>query len=236
MSVIEAHPLIGDYDAKREISYFGNARADYVSVLPVDGMSILELGCGNGATGALALSEGKARCYVGIELFPEMAAEAGQVLTEVHCGDIEQIEVPYGPGTFDGLILSEVLEHLLDPQTVLQRLVRTLKPGAIVLASSPNICHWRNLVSLGRGRFRYTDSGMMDRTHLRWFTPESFRELFEGAGVVVDRLAPLNALRWWERLIMKTYFAPLMYYQINLHGRYRPDDVGGWPAAGLACT
>jgi SAM-dependent methyltransferase len=224
MAVMEAHPLIGDYDAKREISYFGNARADYVGALSGGGLSILELGCGNGATGALALREGKARCYVGIELFPEVAAEAGRVLTKVHCGDIEQMEIPYGPGTFDGLILSEVLEHLLDPQAVLQRLVRTLKPGAVVLASSPNICHWRNLVNLGRGRFRYTDSGMMDRTHLRWFTPESFRELFEGAGVVVDRLAPLNALRAWERLIMKTQFAPLMYYQINLHGRYFPRD------------
>lgn len=222
MAEIEAHPLIADYDAKRDIAYFGNPRADYVSLLPRGGMSILELGCGNGATGALALREGKAACYVGIELFPEVAAEAERVLTEVHCGDIEQMDIPYGPGTFDGLILSEVLEHLLDPHAVLHRLVRTLKPGAFVLASSPNICHWRNVVNLGRGRFRYTDSGMMDRTHLRWFTPESFRDLFEGAGVVVDRLAPLNELRWWERLMMKTYFAPLMYYQIDLHGRYRP--------------
>jgi len=227
MSPSDDHALSDGYSAK-DRSYFTNARSDYVNLLPPNrNAAILELGCGNGATGALALREHKAGRYVGIELFPEMAAEAQNILSEVHCGDVERLDLPYAPGTFDGLILSEVLEHLVNPEAVLRRLVTTLKPGALVLASSPNISHWRNVLELARGRFRYADSGMMDRTHLRWFTPESFREMFERTGVVVDRMEPLNPLRRWERLVKRTPFAALTFLQINLHGHYDPAGPSG---------
>lgn len=216
------HALSDAYTAK-DLAYYSNARTDYVNLLPSNAeASILELGCGNGATGALALRDGKAGTYVGVELIPEMADQAAQVLTKVHQGDVERMELPYAPGTFDALVISEVLEHLVNPETTLRRLVGMLKPGAVVMASSPNIGYWENVLALARGQFRYTDSGMMDRTHLRWFTPSSFRELFEGAGIAVDRLAPLNSLNRWERIIGKTPFASLVFYQINLHGHYAP--------------
>jgi 2-polyprenyl-3-methyl-5-hydroxy-6-metoxy-1,4-benzoquinol methylase len=219
------HVLAGAYETK-DLSYYGNPRSDYVDLLPVDPeAAILELGCGNGATGCLALCEGKAARYVGIELFRPMADEASKVLTTVHCDDIEHIGLPYPPGTFDALIMSEVLEHLADPDPVLRKLLATLKPGARIFASTPNISHWRNVLSLARGQFRYSDSGMMDRTHLHWFTPESFRQLFENAGVTVDRLAPLNRLSRKERLFSSIFpsLAPMMYFQIDMHGRFDPS-------------
>lgn len=219
------HALSEAYSVK-DASYYGNARVDYVECMPDNPQAaVLELGCGNGATGALALRRGKAGRYVGIELFEEMAAQADKVLTTTHLGDVERITLPYSPSTFDALILSEVLEHLVDPEATLRRLAALLKPGALVLASSPNISHWKNLVNLAQGHFRYTDSGMMDRTHLRWFTPESFRELFENVGVKVDRLAPLNGLNRWERLVSWTPFAPIVYFQIDLHGHYAPSTT-----------
>ena len=144
------------YESK-PTTYFGNPRRDYVASLPVsDTTDILEVGCGNGATGALALSQAKCRSYVGIELFESMAARAKDVLTQVLVGDVERLEIPFGDGSFDVLILSEVLEHLVDPEAALKRLAPLMRPGARIFASSPCLAHWKNLVGLAQGRFEST--------------------------------------------------------------------------------
>lgn len=184
-----------EYDRKTA-AYYAGARSDYVSELPHDaGAAILEIGCGAGATGALALAEGKCGTYVGVEMHEPAAREAERVLTTIHVGNAEMLALPYDEQTFDALICSEVLEHLVDPGTLLKRLVPLLRPGARVFASSPNIAHWRMLLQLMRGRFDYAESGPMDRTHLRWFTPASYRALFEDAGLAVDRVGPLGHSR-----------------------------------------
>jgi len=209
------------YEAKPQ-GYYTKPRADYVDLLPEDpNASILELGCGDGATGALALRNGKCGSYVGIEMFVPMAERARQVLSSVHVGNVENMELPYAAASFDALILSEVLEHLVDPQAVLNRLALLLRPGALVFASSPNIAHWSNILGLCLGRFEYTESGMMDRTHLRWFTPASFAAMFEAAGVKVGRVAPLNRLGRRAKLLrflLGRRFDAVWFYQINLHG------------------
>jgi 2-polyprenyl-3-methyl-5-hydroxy-6-metoxy-1,4-benzoquinol methylase len=188
--------------ARKSAAYFSGARADYVRELAASQhAAILEIGCGTGATGALALREGKCGTYVGVEMFEPAARQAAQTLSRVHTGNVEQMDLPYPPDSFDALICSEVLEHLVDPESLLVRLLPLLRPGARVFASSPNAAHWQIIVRLARGRFEYEDSGPMDRTHLRWFTPHSYRALFERAGFVVDRVAPLADFRGWRRLL-----------------------------------
>ncbi|MGZ8687141.1 MAG: class I SAM-dependent methyltransferase [Gaiellaceae bacterium] len=184
----------GGYGLK-DASYFAMAREDYVRALPdrIEA-SILEIGCSNGATGALALAQGKCQRYCGVELFPEPAAEARERLTEVVLGDVEQIELPWPAASFDALILSEVLEHLRDPWAVLARLRPLLRPGALVFASTPNAAHREIIAMLLRGRWDLKSYGPLDATHLRWFTPSSLRDAFEGAGFVVDTVGPLGAL------------------------------------------
>lgn len=213
--------LTHSYSAK-DPAYFGNARRDYVAALPVSpDAAILELGCGNGATGLLALRERKCGRYVGIEMFEPMAAQAQQVLTAVHVGNVESIDLPYAPATFDALIISEVLEHLLEPEKVLIRLVELVKPGGRVFASSPNIAHWRPIMDLIFGRFEYTDKGLMDRTHLRWFTPSSFQRMFANAGVAIDSFGPLVRVSKPKRLLfglLGPRFAHLSCSQMNVHG------------------
>ncbi|HYJ31373.1 MAG TPA: class I SAM-dependent methyltransferase [Allosphingosinicella sp.] len=203
--------------------YYNSARLDYLAELPADpAAAILELGCGNGATGALALQQGKCGTYVGIEMFEPVAREAEQVLSAVHIGDVATLPLPYGRNHFDVLICSEVLEHLVDPAAVLGRLAELVKPGGLVLASSPNIAHWSIVAELIRGRFRYADFGAMDRTHLRWFTPESFAELFEGAGFEVTALNRLGTLPGWKRrlyALLGRRFGHLTWYQIDVRGR-----------------
>ena len=184
----------GGYDLK-EASYFAMAREDYVAALPEQPeSSILEIGCSTGATGALALARGKCRRYCGVELFPEPAAEARERLTEVVEGDVEQLELPWPPQSFDGLILSEVLEHLRDPWAVLARLRPLLRPGARVFVSTPNVAHREIIVMLLRGRWELRSYGPLDGTHLRWFTPSSLRRAFEDAGFAVDSVGPLGRL------------------------------------------
>ena len=164
----------GGYDLK-ETSYFAMARDDYVTALPQNpDASILEIGCSNGATGALALARGKCGRYCGVELFPEPAAAAREQLTEVLEGDVEQIELPWPGESFDALILSEVLEHLRDPWAVLARLRPLVKPRGLVFASTPNVAHREIIVMLLRGRWELRSYGPLDATHLRWFSPRAF--------------------------------------------------------------
>lgn len=189
------------YQSKPE-AYFSGARADLVQRLATGPHShVLEVGCGTGATGALTLLQGKARHYAGVELFEGAARVAQQVLSEVVVGDVEQLALPWSANSFDALILSEVLEHLIEPWALLRRLNPLLKPGAQVLASSPNISHWRVIRELVRGRFELADQGVFDRTHMRWFTPASFRAMFERAGFEVVRLDPVTPFSARTRLL-----------------------------------
>ncbi len=192
------------YSGKPE-AYYSGARADMVSCLPQNQAAIvLELGCGDGSTGALARAAGKAGTYVGIELDPSAAAIAATQLSAVLVGDIAALDLTQHHGRYDALIASEVLEHLIDPWAALIKLMPCLKPGALVLASSPNIAHWRVIIRLIFGQFSHTETGVMDRSHLRWFTPSSYSALLESAGLWVESVQPITPFaartRWLNRL------------------------------------
>lgn len=212
------------YEKKAE-SYFNRARVDFVHRLPMDPTSaVLEIGCGTGATGALALKRGRAGRYVGVELFEGAAASAREVLSEVIVGDVETLEFDWQPAAFDALILSEVLEHLREPWAVLSKLSRFVRPGGLVLASSPNVSHWRVIRELVAGRFPLADKGVFDRTHMRWFTPESFVAMFNGAGFCVDRVRPVTPFSPRTRAFSNLTggrFDHLFMAQISIEGHKR---------------
>ncbi len=212
------------YKAK-QASYFSGARRDFIERLPHDATAhVLEVGCGTGATGALATASGRAGRYTGIELFEGAAREAERALDQVLIGDVETIDLPWAPCTFDALILSEVLEHLIEPWAVLARLHPLVRPGAVVLASSPNIAHWRVIRELLLGRFNLADQGVFDRTHLRWFTPGTYTAMFERCGYDVLRIEPLTPFsprtRYVSRLTRGRYDHLLMT-QICIEARRR---------------
>lgn len=187
--------LLGIYDDK-PASYFANVRNDIVALLDTNARSsVLELGCGSGGTGQATLAEGKAGRYVGIELSASAASVAREHLAEVLVGDVATVDLSGLRGAFDALIISEVLEHLTDPWTVLRRLRECLKPGGRVYASSPNVAHWKVIRELLAGRFNYEERGVMDRTHLRWFTPKTYRKLFEDTGFQVLEVRPVTPMK-----------------------------------------
>jgi 2-polyprenyl-3-methyl-5-hydroxy-6-metoxy-1,4-benzoquinol methylase len=219
-----AAQLVTAYEGKAT-TYFSNARSDFVRLLPRDTSArVLEIGCGTGATGALAMARGRAGHYVGVELMENVAAQAREVLPEVHVGDVERMEFDWQPAAFDALILSEVLEHLVEPGRLLRRLARYVRPGGMVLASSPNIAHWKVLRELANGRFNLADQGVFDRTHLRWFTPATFVGMFEEAGFRVDHVGPVNPFSPRVELISRWTsgrFDHLFMTQISIQGTRR---------------
>jgi 2-polyprenyl-3-methyl-5-hydroxy-6-metoxy-1,4-benzoquinol methylase len=209
------------YSAKAS-GYFAGAQANYVAELPQNPEArILEIGCGDGATGALALSQGKCGAYHGVELFHKAAELAKSRITEVLVGDIEHQDLPWPTMYFDALILSEVLEHLADPWATLLRIRPLLKANALVFASSPNVSHHRVIRMLLRGSWDLTEFGVMDRTHLRWFTPKSYRDLFESCGYVVDSARekePLGRKAKAISFLTLGRFRHLFARQIDLRG------------------
>ncbi len=203
-AVAAADEGLARFYAGKQQSYFNGARADFVARLPLDPTArILEVGCGTGATGALARCRGRTSHYTGVELFEGAAEQARHLLDEVLVGDVEKLAFPWQPCAFDALILSEVLEHLVEPWAVLERLWPFLRPGAMVLASSPNISHWRVVRELAQGRFHLADQGVFDRTHMRWFTPDTFASMFERAGYEVLNVDPVTPFSERTRMISR---------------------------------
>ncbi len=174
------------YGSKSD-GYFAGVRRDFLDLLSPSGSArILEIGCGAGETGAAAIAAGLCESYHGVEIAPQAAKVARTRLTEVLEGNVEQLELPWADQSFDAVLMSEVLEHLIDPWAVVERVAAKLKPGATVLASSPNVAQFSVLSGLLKDRWELTETGVMDRTHLRWFTAGSYRRMFEEAGIQVD--------------------------------------------------
>lgn len=123
-----------------------------------------------------------------LERDPEQAARARGRCKEVIVADLEEA-LPTMEGPFDAIVCGDVLEHLSDPLPALVALKGKLAPGGILVISVPNVAHLWVRLSLLAGRFDYADRGILDRTHLRFFTRRTFLEFLRQAGLAVDELA-----------------------------------------------
>ena len=145
---------------------------------------VLDVGCGTGSITILA-NQGKSNEIVGIEPDADRAVVArgrGIDVREVIFSESLVIEL----GKFDVVTSSDVLEHVLDPGEMLRLFAEALNPGGRVIVSVPNVAHWSVRFALLFGRFDYQASGIMDATHVRWFTTKSLTQLFERSGFYVS--------------------------------------------------
>ncbi|MBC7843289.1 MAG: class I SAM-dependent methyltransferase [Gemmatimonadaceae bacterium] len=147
------------------------------------GARVLDVGCGTGALATMLRDVRKVTVF-GVEPDADRAALAAARGIEVHHGVLTPA-LAERIGQFDVVIYADVLEHLPDPLTELRTALPFVAPGGQILVSVPNIAHWSVRVDLLRGRFRYAEYGIMDATHLRWFTEETTRQLMAQAGIDV---------------------------------------------------
>ena len=159
--------------------YFAHARKEIVPLLPPGCPRVLELGCGSGATLAWLRQTNRASHTVGVEISAAAAAIAKRSVDEVYCLDFERDEIKMDDKQFDLVLCLDVLEHLVDPWTVLDRLVsQYLAVGGTLIVSVPNVRHYGVVLPLLlAGRWEYADAGILDRTHLRFFTRNSAIQL-----------------------------------------------------------
>ena len=153
-------------------------------------MNILEVGCSSGYVGATLVARGHR--VTGIELDPAAAEAARARLDEVHCGDVDQFFDANPGNRYDAILLGDVLEHLVDPAATLRRCVAHLATDGAVAISLPCVTHGSIRAMLLDGRWDYADYGLLDRTHLHFFSRQGMAELIAAGGLEIARLMGTN--------------------------------------------
>lgn len=154
---------------------------------------VLELGCSTGFFSKY-LSQKRSCSVVGVEVDPVAAAEAKKFCKQVLVCDLNSPEWIKGlpHQAFDAILMGDVLEHLVEPQAVLEQIQPLLAPHASIVISLPNIVYWKTRLKILFGRFEYESFGILDHTHLRFYTPKTARQMIESAGYEIKRLHPVS--------------------------------------------
>ena len=161
----------------------------HLSVLRLVGKNkrVLEVGCSSGYFSKRLRDNGCA--VIGIEIDPRSAEMAKEYCEDVIIGDVETMDrLPYPKASFDLILFADVLEHLKDPLHVLVKLSSWLRDDGHIVCSIPNVAHIYVRLNLLLGRWDYEDIGLMDKTHLRFFTRSTARKLVEDAGFSIEEL------------------------------------------------
>lgn len=164
--------------------YYDQARPEVLALVPLTAKRILDVGCGAGALGAAL--KARQECYVvGIEHNGNAAEASRDVLDYVLCAPAETAYLPQDiiGGRFNCIVFADILEHLAEPGDLLAYARQYwLEENGVVVLSVPNTRHWSILEGLVNGDFNYTDAGLLDRTHLRFFTRRELQKLLWRAG------------------------------------------------------
>ncbi len=180
-----------DFDAQLEDHYLDYYNEPLMDLIEAPPRQVLELGCAGGKFGSMVKARWPSARVVGVEAAKAAAAKAQTRLDRVLLDRLETLDLPaagYGPGAFDVVVASDVLEHLVNPWKLLVDLRPFMASDVVLVASIPNV---RNLglVSelLLNGRFDYAERGLLDVTHLRFFTLAGMHDLFAQTGWRVER-------------------------------------------------
>jgi 2-polyprenyl-3-methyl-5-hydroxy-6-metoxy-1,4-benzoquinol methylase len=205
------------YDAKED-NYYAHQRPEMQVLVPLSACRVLEVGCGVGSFAA-GLKARRDLHVTGIEAFPEAAAQAAGRIDRVIAAGIEAALPQLAEERFDCIVINDVLEHLVDPWEVLRQLRPLLQLEGVLVASIPNVRYlpvFKDYVL--HGQWHYQLEGVLDRTHLRFFTRRSMQAMFDAAGYTVVSIQGIHAVQvsWKFRLLnalCKNALSDLPYLQ-----------------------
>ena len=165
---------------------------DLLALIPRDAKKLVEVGCSSGALAREYKKINKNCHYMGVEVVPEYAR-----LAERHCDSVVELDIEdvdeqalHKDFSCDCWIFGDALEHLKDPWLLLVKIRKTISDDGCIVACIPNAQHWSVQAKLSCGNFRYENSGLLDKTHLRWFTRITVFEMFHDAGFEIIEEAP----------------------------------------------
>jgi len=186
------HPPYKDGSAGQDPFYFGYPRPEILALVPDSARHVLDVGCGAGRLGE-AIKARQQADITGIELNEEAAGLARQRLDQVVVGDVERLTLDFQPGAFDTITCGDILEHLREPERLLRQARQWLTPDGCLIASIPNVRHHSVVCSLLQGNWTYETAGLLDRTHLRFFTRREIEKLFVRAGLTIEGMWSITA-------------------------------------------
>jgi 2-polyprenyl-3-methyl-5-hydroxy-6-metoxy-1,4-benzoquinol methylase len=209
------------YDSKNK-SYFSLVRKDILPMLPKNCSDVIELGCGDGGTLAWLKASGQALHTTGMELCAMPASLARTQVDHVIEGNIELTIKDVLHESCDLVLCLDVLEHLVDPWTVVQELYAILRPGGSIIISLPNVRNYRVVLPLlFNGTWRYQKDGIMDHTHLRFFSREGAEKILTQNGFIIkdsadNGLQPRRKLETWKAVLARTPLRDFCVFQFLL--------------------
>lgn len=169
-----------------------NYNPDLLAVMP-EVAKVVEVGCSTGALAKAYKGQHPTADYVGIEVDEGYGSRARQWCNAVLVGDVEDLLCSPASSAdlrADLYVFGDSLEHLRDPWSVLRRVHQLLAPAGTVCACIPNAQHWSLQARLSIGDWHYEESGLLDRTHLRWFTRRTMESMFKEAGFAIQSMHP----------------------------------------------
>ena len=200
------------YDTKKD-DYFSLVRHDIVSLIPSGVQRVLDVGCGEGASG-LEIKKIFSAEVVGIELFENAANIADTRLDRVILADVEALNPDFEAGYFDCIVFADVLEHTKDPWSVLNKYKKHLSKDGCIIASIPNIRYIVPVLKILFDKFEYEPSGVLDQTHLRFFTLHTMKKMFDECGLKIIKLSSNKNNGWKMKLLSGLSFGLLKNFAV----------------------
>jgi SAM-dependent methyltransferase len=171
--------------------YFGHVRPEMHQFIPDRRRAVLDIGCGEGRFAASIVGVEE---LWGVEPDRKSAATAATIMHRVHNGLYDDVESELPNHYFDIVICNDVIEHLTDHDAFLRRIKQKIAPGGVLVGSVPNVRYFKNLFdTLVLKDWDYKDEGILDRTHLRYFTIKSLSRSLRSSGYNIDLIRPINA-------------------------------------------
>jgi 2-polyprenyl-3-methyl-5-hydroxy-6-metoxy-1,4-benzoquinol methylase len=197
-------------------NYYMEPRSEMLPFVPISAQKILEIGCGC-AEFSLQIKKRQPCEIWGVELDKESAKKAEKIVDNLLCGDISQLLDTLPDAYYDCIVMNDVIEHLTDPESILMKLSSKLNSSGMFVLSVPNVRFWKNWMNfILKKDWKYTESGILDRTHYRFFTKKSLKRMLQQLHFEIQILKGINKTNTWKAKL----FYPILPLSGNADTQY----------------